>query len=582
MTRPTPLELLRRGGLGLGLGALDATWTLASSPLGWTRTVDTALVALGGWMMIALFVAPQRREPAEHAAALGLVAALLAAIGAIPWPAPWMARVALVVAVSAASARPVAPRIGVGVAVLALFTWPLRAPWTAPRAASGDGPNILFVTVDTFRADGRSSARHGLGEDLTPFLDKLATRGCAVEPAFSTSPLTGPSHAALHSGVHPIDLGVLLNARPLPTDIPWLAEELAAAGYRTEAFVSSAMLDGKLGYGRGFDRYDDDIDGWTNARRTALGFALGTPDAQAAFERPGTETLHRFATSGSVDGPLFAWVHLYDPHRPYTPTEQGMAAVTTPVELPGASAFDHHPVGPPPVRGAPGGQLAALHTELFGGVGRRPATEREMRDGTASAAAERYLGEIHDTDALVAAVFAAFEARTGAPPDAWVVVGDHGESLTEHHELGSHQRHLYRANTEVPLLLSGPCPEGPVSTVHVADAVRALAGLSEPTAWQGPAVSAVMGPPHGVAAGPLVRKLVYREEGREVLVTLPPSGRTQEFYDLAKDPHERFPLPLDPAMLQRVQPWIDRLEASRTSDVDAEMREALEALGYVQ
>lgn len=573
-------ELLRRVSMGASLGLLDTAWTVLASrsadPLG-----PTLMSCCGAWVAIALFVAPQRRRLREYAPALCLCAALISGLALAPDLGPWSGRLAAGLAIALCSARVIPPRVGGIAMVVALACWPLRVAPSTLASSSAVGPSILWVTVDTFRADGRSGSAAALAPRLTPFLDALAAQGCSVEPAYATSPLTGPSHAAMLTGHHPIDLGILLNGRPLPSEVPSVATDLAAAGYRTEGYVSTAMLDARLGYAAGFQTYDDALDAHGTARRSAVGFMLPAREV-ALLERPGEETLRRFAAGGAVEGPLFAWVHLYDAHRPYTPAPESRALVSEPVALPPATDFDSHPVGPPPTHGAAAAQVSALRAEVAP-AGPLPTRDpRRLRDDTATQAVAAYLGEVHEVDALVARAFAIFEARTGSPPDAWMVVADHGESLTEHHELGSHQRHLYRANTEVPLLMSSGCPPGPVSTLGVADHLRAAAGIAAPRPWPDSIVSAVIGPPHGVPAGAPVRKVMLRDGPREVLVTLPPGGRTTEVYDLASDPHERFPLPHDPALLLQVEPWVQRLEGREVEEVDATLGEALKALGYAQ
>src|SRR5207247_1785911 len=107
-------------------------------------------------------------------------------------------------------------------------------------------PNVLLITVDTFRAD-RVGAR-------TPALSRLASEGLRFDAADSTVPLTLPSHATLLSGLLPLHHGVRNNgAGAFPADRDTLATLFARSSYRTGAVVGSFILDHRFGLARGFD-----------------------------------------------------------------------------------------------------------------------------------------------------------------------------------------------------------------------------------------------------------------------------------------------------------------------------------------
>ena len=163
--------------------------------------------------------------------------------------------------------------------------------------------NILFISIDTFRAD-----RVGA---LTPALARLGNEGIRFDAADSPVPLTLPAHASLLSGLWPLHHGLRNNGAGLfPNGRDTLATICSRAGYRTGAFVGSFILDHRFGLDRGFDRYDDEI------VRDA-GERGGTFEA----ERRGGEVVDRaLAWLRQSDGrPFFAWVHLYDAHAPYAP-----------------------------------------------------------------------------------------------------------------------------------------------------------------------------------------------------------------------------------------------------------------------
>ena len=105
------------------------------------------------------------------------------------------------------------------------------------------------------------------------------------------------------------ELGVRDNLAPveLPSS-PLLAEILKGAGFRTGAFVSSIVLERRGGFGRGFDRYDDEFPKSQNA------------DLMETLQKPGADSLR--AAVALLDAQraaehIFLWLHLYEPHDPY-------------------------------------------------------------------------------------------------------------------------------------------------------------------------------------------------------------------------------------------------------------------------
>jgi arylsulfatase A-like enzyme/Flp pilus assembly protein TadD len=178
----------------------------------------------------------------------------------------------------------------------------------APANLAAGGPaNLLLVTLDTVRADHLGA--YGYPGAETPALDRLAREGVRFAAASSPVPLTLPAHSSLLSGLLPPHHGLRNNgAGSFPADRPTLATRLAAAGYRTGAFVGSFVLDHRFGLARGFATYDDEME-----RDVSGGLAL---DA----ERRGDRVVDRaLAWLGENRQPFFLWVHLYDAHAPYTP-----------------------------------------------------------------------------------------------------------------------------------------------------------------------------------------------------------------------------------------------------------------------
>jgi choline-sulfatase len=192
---------------------------------------------------------------------------------------------------------------------LALALCPLPL---ALSACSGAPPakrparNVVLVTIDTLRADHVGA--YG-GRARTPALDALAAGGTRFERAYAAAPITLPSHATLLTGRYPPGHGARDNGMHVSSNVPTLATELHARGFRTGAFVAAFPLDHQFGLARGFDAYGDRLP--------------RQPNGQLANERPGSQVIDEAiawlggALSAQSPQPFFLWVHLFEPHAPY-------------------------------------------------------------------------------------------------------------------------------------------------------------------------------------------------------------------------------------------------------------------------
>ncbi|MGE0191690.1 MAG: sulfatase [Planctomycetota bacterium] len=171
---------------------------------------------------------------------------------------------------------------------------------------------IVLVTPDTLgrRHVGAFAPQGGPG--VTPQIDALAAQAVRFTRARAPVPLTLPSHACMLAGTPPPLTGIRTNAAPpLPPaearSFPLLAERLRAAGWRTGAFVSAAVLAKAYGLDQGFEVYDDE--------------GLDDPAGYSVRERAGERTVDRaldWIGSIAPAHPAFVWVHLFEPHAPYT------------------------------------------------------------------------------------------------------------------------------------------------------------------------------------------------------------------------------------------------------------------------
>src|SRR5262249_28236432 len=134
--------------------------------------------------------------------------------------------------------------------------------------------------------------------------------------ARTTVPLTLPAHTSILTGLVPPADGVRTNgADRLGGAHPTIAGLLKSAGYQTAAFVGAFVLGRRFGLARGFETHDDRIPRDPSA-----------PERLEA-ERPASAVIDRalaWLTDHAAD-PFFVWIHLYDPHAPYTPPPEFLA-----------------------------------------------------------------------------------------------------------------------------------------------------------------------------------------------------------------------------------------------------------------
>jgi choline-sulfatase len=252
-------------------------------------------------------------------------------------------------------------------------------------AACGATPrprNLLFITLDTMRADRLPP--YGFSGVDTPALDRLAEEGVVFEQAFAAVPLTLPSHASLFTGLYPPRLNLRDNvAAPLAPEFTTMAEVLRERGLMTGAFVASGVLGASRGLDQGFVVYND----------AAVTGCANVPRAR----RPANEVVDEaLSWLGQQSTPFFAWVHLYDTHRPY----------------------------------------------------KLPSDYEGRYDNP-------YLEAIAFEDSQIARLIDHLDARRLLDNTLVVVTGDHGESLGDHGE-DSHGIFIYQEALHVPLIVRGP------------------------------------------------------------------------------------------------------------------------------
>lgn len=274
------------------------------------------------------------------------------------------------------------------------------------------GPiGVVIITLDTTRADRLSV--YGFMDATMPNLERLAREGVVFDQAASVAPLTLPAHASLFTGLFPPGHGVRDNAdSPLSSRHTTLAETLRAQGFRTGAFVGSVVLDADRGLAQGFDHY-------SGVAETALQGPTPTPLRRRSADAVVTEAVDWIDEFD--DSPFFAWIHMYDAHRPYDPPEPFRSTYTDP-----------------------------------------------------------YIAEIAFMDSQIGRVLQVLDRWKLLERTIVVVVADHGESLGDHGER-DHGIFVYESVLRVPLIVRAPNVSGRrvANVVRLVDIVPTVLDLLE-------------------------------------------------------------------------------------------------------
>ena len=100
-------------------------------------------------------------------------------------------------------------------------------PADAGEAVKPDKPNIIFILVDSLRAESMSC--YGYDRPTTPYIDQLATEGILFRNYFANSTWTAPTVATLFTGLSSIRHGRNNVPDRLPENLPVLAGVLRDA-----------------------------------------------------------------------------------------------------------------------------------------------------------------------------------------------------------------------------------------------------------------------------------------------------------------------------------------------------------------
>jgi arylsulfatase A-like enzyme len=186
-----------------------------------------------------------------------------------------------------------------------------RAPVEPPRFIAGPRqgppPNILFVLVDTLRAD-RLTAYGGAPERM-PNTNALASGAAVFTDVLANASWTRPSVASMFTGLLQEQHGAVDRQDALRPSVTTLAEHLSASGYETVGLVTNF---GAVGVAAGFAQGFDELIELTWDQE-----AQRSPHVFMPAEHVNGHVEGWLSQRTQRDKPLFLYVHYLDPHDPW-------------------------------------------------------------------------------------------------------------------------------------------------------------------------------------------------------------------------------------------------------------------------
>ncbi len=439
-----PSKLTKLVASRTGLAGLIAAVALASNAAlalvereqEWLGAADVAHAFAFTLVCAAVLACISRaaRDAVEDAAKERAIAAALAGFAALAVPAFWIHRSSLSHPFDVEPWITLAPFVALaaliyvavrrawrGLAKSAVFAAgfalavpyalrPIESAFGAPSLHAKLPQNVVFIGIDTLRADATSLYGASLhGRDTTPNLRKLAQRGLVFDNATSQAPWTLPSFASMFTGKYPHEHGAYsLSGRLRPGEVT-LAEVLREAGYATSAAVAHTYLDTYHGLNQGFERFDES---------NALG--------HRAITAPAITDLTLGAIEAANARPFFAFAHYFDPHYEYMDHAE-------------SDWSDGY-------TGWLAAQLDYDNLERNRHLIEKPELEFLV---------DRYEEEIAFTDREIGRLVDGLAARKLLESTWIVVVADHGEEFLERGAFG-HTTGMWQEQIHVPLVIVPP------------------------------------------------------------------------------------------------------------------------------
>ena len=297
-------------------------------------------------------------------------------------------------------------------------------------------PNVLFITLDQFRADCLSAAGHPIVR--TPHLDALAAQGVRFARHHSQAAPCGPGRASLYTGTYQMNHRVVGNGTPLDARFDNVALAARRVGYAPALFgYTDQAIDPRDAAGP-----DDPRLSTYNGVLPGMDGVLDIPDDHAPWidwlaehghdvasgpigmlatehERPEELSVGAFLSDRAIawieqqSEPWFAHLSYLRPHLPYSAPGEWTSAYH-----PSTTGVAIAPVADPP----------PFHAAVL----RLPAAAAPAHPDDLARMRAQYFGMISHVDHQFGRLCDALRRLDQWDDTVIVITSDHGEMLGDH------------------------------------------------------------------------------------------------------------------------------------------------------
>lgn len=308
---------------------------------------------------------------------------------------------------------------------------------------------IFIWMVDTLRAD-KVRVYNPKSVVETPHYDAFARDATRFAWAHVPGTWSLPSHASILTGVYPTVHKATAHEARLSRDVPFAAELLRKAGYRTAIFSSNGYVSGKWGFDRGWDHSRNFI-------RESL------PNGADYLWKTAKEWI-----KANVGRPQFLYLATVEPHVIYNPKKEFLQRY-----------WDKPYKGPikPNMTGIQLGQIKSGKLKIN-------ETDKAYLEALHNA-------EITQSDTAFGAFLADLKAQGIYDSSAVIVVSDHGDEFWEHGDVG-HAQSVHQELVHIPLIIRAPgvfaagnVVEADVEAMDLFPTMLELGGIAAPEGTQG-------------------------------------------------------------------------------------------------
>jgi arylsulfatase A-like enzyme len=322
--------------------------------------------------------------------------------------------------------------------LVAQSSW-ITGAFRTRKAADPAKPNIVFIVMDTARADHLSC--YGYKRPTTPNTDRVAREGALFRNVIAPSSWTLPSHASMFTGLFPSEHGADHLSQYLPPEIPTAASLLRDRGYKTLGCSNNPYVGQLTGLSRGFEEFEES---WRRQKGRFFSdviykiykMHMESRDPSLSVADEGAARTTKFVSNWIQQNhaePFFIFINYLEPHAPYRPP------------LPHRTAFMN-----------PGVSKSEIDAAIsYSGDAQNWIFPSQPSPNILAVSEALYDGEISYVDSKIGVLYQVLSNLNILDNTLLIITSDHGENLGEH-DLYGHSYGVFNTLLEVPLVIRHP------------------------------------------------------------------------------------------------------------------------------